>query len=146
MLIIEQFRTVASIYKTMTEVDENCYTHDFEGSRRTTMCNVAKQVLVAMPINGGKIQAVVKVDVQFNGKTEGGKWDCAKTLPRVLEDFKTTRQAEIGQFNNWGEDKIVPLPMCANDDCLDWYRPDKNGEWEENSECKLLTGPGSGSE
>lgn len=125
------------MYKTMTEVSENCYTHDFEGSRRTTLCNVGKQVLVALPINRGKVQAVVKVDVMFNGKTEAGKFDCAKTVPRVLEDFKATRQAEIGQFNNWGEDKIVPLPMCAVDDCLDWYQPDKNGQWKENPKCKL---------
>lgn len=104
------------------------------------MCNVAKQVLVALPINGGTVQSVVKVDVRFNGRTEAGKWDCQKTLPRVIQDFRATRQAEIGQIHGWGENNIVPLAMCAPDECLDWWKPNPDGEWQENPDCKTLTG------
>lgn len=101
----------------MTDQEENCYIVHFPGSRATKMCNVGKQVLVAFPINGGQVQAVVKVDVMFNGQNLEGKWNCEKTVAPVNQLFRDSYRPDVSKAMGWPEDKIVPLGFCAPYEC-----------------------------
>ena len=106
------------------------------------MCNVAKQLLVAYPINGGPVQAIGKVDLHFFGTNYKNNYDFGKTVDVVRDHFhKSSFKADIAQETGWPIDKIVPqvasidtkLEWC----CLDWYNAMKNQPWQEKPCCKL---------
>ncbi|KAF2845621.1 hypothetical protein T440DRAFT_522506 [Plenodomus tracheiphilus IPT5] len=74
--------TIATMYQIMTEEPDNCFNIDFKGSRRTTLCTVAQQTLVAFPVvEGSKVLDAFyvvslnynkKIDSIFNGKSALG--------------------------------------------------------------------------
>lgn len=126
----------------MTVVPDNCYGVDFPGSRRTTMCNIAKQLLIAYPVNGGSVQSVAKFDLKFSGKTEEGGFHCPRTVEAVHEHLQNSpHMSELSKMTNWPIDKIIPQVACIdykmNWCCLDWYWPKKDSVWVENPCCKI---------
>lgn len=133
------YEIIAGAYRKITEQDVNCYLVHFPGSRATKFCMIPKQFLVAFPITSGvgSVRNAVKIDIAFNGKSEGGDWNCQDSLEPVNGEFLYRFRGRLARLLGWEEHEINPQAMCASDDCLDWYDADPDGPWKEDPKCTL---------
>ena len=63
---------VAGAYKVSTEHKKNCYTDDVNWLDHPYWCNTGDLVSV----HEDKWNSLMEVRLRFNGKTEGGRFDC----------------------------------------------------------------------
>ena len=111
---------VAGIYKSFSEMDENCYVVHFPGSRATTMCNVPTQVMVAFPVEGDSSRnaTLFIASVWFNGKTDEGKMNCDATRDKVASFFHNNVKQKIGTAYHVPANQIYPRVNCVEKWCF----------------------------
>jgi hypothetical protein len=128
---------VADIYKMMTDDPANCYDVDFPGSRKTKMCNIGKQLIVAFPTNGGDVQARLDVSIQFNGDTKEGSWNPDNMEGPIKDYFDNEVKDVLGNAMQWPKEKIVLRTSSQPEGCFNtkgwWF----NEAWHENEACKF---------
>jgi hypothetical protein len=132
-----QYKLIANIYRLATDNPANCYTVNFESSRRTTVCNVPTDVLVVWPARGkAPVQARVNIRLFFNGKTEFGNVDCNGGLRNIAWYFKDNIRPSMAKVMGWAENKIRLFNSCQKQECFDNckdYAPEK--PWVEPKQC-----------
>jgi hypothetical protein len=103
----------------MTEDPANCYDVNYEGSRRTVLCNTVKNVLVVLPYaKDHPLAARLNVELKFNGKTLEGELDCEKGMKKVRESFQATYQPQLAKIMGWDKDKMPLLSACNKEACF----------------------------
>jgi hypothetical protein len=123
---------VANMYRLMTEDANSCYWVDFPNSRKTKLCNVAEQVMIAWPVNGGNLQGFINVHVQFMGETRGS-FSAANMVDSITKLFKESASNGFAQAQGWPADKLeVKLTAqdakCFRVDGTDYLR---DAPWKE---------------
>ena len=83
---------MARAFQKMTETPRNCYKADFDegqgGGRGLWFCNVASQVMIAYPINGGPMQSLLKLTLEWDRPTDQGKYKCDEiTQSNTIRDW-----------------------------------------------------------
>lgn len=70
----------ATIYTL--EAEKHCYEIPFTGSRMTKMCNIGQRLSIGVPSNFSfdRLEALLVMDIEFNGKTTEGSSKCNKDL------------------------------------------------------------------
>jgi hypothetical protein len=97
----------------MTENSDNCYWVGFSNLRKTKLCNVVEQVMLAWPINGGNLQGFMNVHVQFLGKTDGS-FSADSMLEPIIKLFKKTASKDSAQVQGWPE-HMLEIRVTAQD-------------------------------
>ena len=111
----------AGVYMKVTEGSYNCYEVFFhlEG-REYTFCDVPQRILIAFPANKDQIiDAWLQVDVNFNGKTAYGNFDCeATSSDSLISDFwKAAVLPDVAKaMGNSVEDWMDPCFECFSQD------------------------------
>jgi hypothetical protein len=121
----------------MTDDPANCYDVDFPGSRKTKMCNIGKQLIIAFPTNGGDVQARLDVSIQFNGETKEGSWNPNNIEGPIKNYFDEEVKDALENAMQWPKEKIVLRTSSQPEGCFNtkswWF-----GEaWHENEACKF---------
>lgn len=131
----------------MSNDSNNCYYTDFQFSRRTYMCNVARHVLVVYPANKDRMAEVrfnVKLELKFDHgpvTRPVGDYNCPSSQPAIADYFKTHSKLEIAKVMGWDSNKMPLLMSCQNESCSDtrngynWGKP-----WKELKSCDQLGG------
>ncbi|KAF1849261.1 uncharacterized protein K460DRAFT_394126 [Cucurbitaria berberidis CBS 394.84] len=119
-LDLATYDMVAGIYKTMSEIDENCYVKDFSGSRATTMCNVPTQVMVAFPVEGDSSNNATSfiASVWFNGKTDEGGMNCEASRDKVASFFNDKIKTKMANAYGVSANDVVPRVNCVEKWCF----------------------------
>ncbi|CAN9204164.1 unnamed protein product [Alternaria alternata] len=153
------FRMMARAFQKMTETPRNCYKADFDegqgGGRGLWFCNVASQVMIAYPINGGPMQSLLKLTLEWDRPTDQGKYKCDEiTQSNTIRDWvsrpflndyyllggkrQDAFKKEIAKLHNWNADKIAPYTSCLWNHCFN-TRTELNEPrhaWIEVDDCE----------
>jgi hypothetical protein len=122
----------------MSEDSNNCYQVDFPNSRKTTMCNVATHLLIVFPSNRANVQGRLNIQLEWNGKTHEGKFNCDTALPVIADHFKKAEgfRPRMAYMMNWNWAKTLLYNTCQRDTCFDTYsRYAVAKPWEEPEHC-----------
>ena len=125
----------------MTVQGDNCRYYNFPHSRPTYMCSVASKVELAFPLNGGVIQGVLNVELDWSKKTNQGSFKCeGNTEGNVDAMMWTDYRGPLSSAMGWPEKQLLPFVFCTNDNC---FKQDlKISEpWHENKGCMPLDWP-----
>jgi hypothetical protein len=125
----------------MADTDENCSFAYFPGSRKTRMCSVASRLLLAYPTNGGPIEVLVNVELDwsFNMKLSSNQFHCDETLVD-LDAIMWGEEGKqmISEYSGWDKDKILPFSFCADKDCFaEGHNMDE--AWHEVKKCNSVS-------
>ena len=144
MLTSYQFRIIARIYELMTLQPSNCRFIHFPAmftTLPTYMCSVADQVELAFPINGGVIQGVLNVKLEWSRKTKEGTYTCeGDTEADVDAMMWTDFRDDIAKDMNWSEKQILPFVYCTDAPCLRQALVPGHA-WNEGKGCTPLDWP-----
>jgi hypothetical protein len=112
---------VAAMFKLMTEQDTNCYWVDFQDSRKTKLCSIGQQVLVAFPVTA----AAREPDTLFIGAvsstatSDEGDYMCNYPLrTSILDFFRNKVRAELAKATDRGAAEISAHVRCVEDTCM----------------------------
>jgi hypothetical protein len=109
---------VAGIYKTMSERPENCFQVDINGSRKTTLCNVSSQVLVAFPAPVGfttGVQTLFIANLYYNRKSDAGKLNCDASVKAAGEWFNNNAKKQLAGAAGVDVKDVYPRVNCVSD-------------------------------
>ena len=112
---------VAAIYQLMTQQDANCYFVEFENSRRTKMCNVAQQVLVAFAIDSSDDEpdSLFIATVTSTASQTEGNFICNDPLKdSISSHFKNTVRAKFASSTGRKEEEVGARVHCVEDKCV----------------------------
>jgi hypothetical protein len=133
-----QYRLIADIYRLMTEQESNCYYIDFPNSRKTKMCNVGAEVMIAFPTNGGPIIGIIHVTVTFNGKTKEGTFNNNGNMTcAIAGHFQKHTEPELSKVLGWPEEKMyVYVTGQKTPECMGVHKDYKYGDtWLYRTGC-----------
>jgi hypothetical protein len=107
------------------------------------MCRVASRLLLAYPTNGGPIEVLVNVKLNWSktGMLSQNTFHCDETIVN-LDNLMWGEQGKemVDQYTGWDRDKIIPFTFCADKDCFAEGH-NMNEPWKELRECKTLNWP-----
>jgi hypothetical protein len=159
---------MARTLQKMTEVVYNRNFVKFEkggGDRDLTFYRVANEVMIAFPINGGPVQSIYKIKIDYDqaGPAKNIKvyWTCDNSGPKgqigsvrelvsrpFVSDYyvngkrQDSFKKEIATMFKWDESKIAPYTDCATKACLvPYHRPQEFTEWIESEVCDPAHNP-----
>lgn len=137
---------MARLYQKMTAVPENCFLvsndgkgpfKDHEGGDRDLyFCTIPARALIAYPINGGPVQMVFKVKLEWDHKTDNNKYNCRPfTDDGVAEygsvPFRNGFNEEIAKMHGWRADRVATWVDCSIKECLETNAKRDGKEWQE---------------
>jgi hypothetical protein len=116
----------------------NCNETPFPGGRNEVMCSVASKLLLAYPTNGGSIEVLVNVQLDWSRPDLlRNTFECDKTISTLDNRMWFDHKKIVAGDEGWKQDKILPFVFCADDDCL--KQGHNMGEpWHEIKKCKSL--------
>ncbi|KAI8943274.1 hypothetical protein NX059_001294 [Plenodomus lindquistii] len=116
---------IAAMYQFMTEEPDNCYNIDFKGSRRTTLCNVAQQTLVAYPVVGSNknLSVFYVVSVNYSRDYNVGTFEGSSAIGTVKNWFDEYSRAKFGRAVGTADKNIVARVNWVGKQCFlpDWW-------------------------
>jgi hypothetical protein len=154
ILILDQYRAVASFYRILTDQEGAWYEEDkwyFPGacydtnlpmSRKTKMCNVPRNASVGFPVNANhptgdasEVQAMAALDVFFDGYTEPSDYNVYHThgtFEKMVADV--SRKEWLSNFAEAMGRPLADLETRLNynvpiSTCMAWW-------WYENEKCR----------
>ena len=152
---------MARAFQKMTEVPSNCREAKFTnngGDRPLTFCSVASQVMIAFPINGGPMQSLLKVNLEWDHVTPKDSYTCDEVKQSgtfmdyvsrpFLNDYwikgggkEPAFKKEIAKTYGWNEDKVAPYTACLWDHCFNTVVRNPATAWIEVEDCEPAWNP-----
>ncbi|KAG9194016.1 hypothetical protein G6011_04051 [Alternaria panax] len=157
------YRMMARAFQKMTEVPTNCYKpriwdlpgHQPKGDKDHVFCNVATQVMIAYPVNGGPMQSLLKVTLENDHETDQKNYQCdeihqSNTImdwvsQPFLNDYyllggkrQDAFKKEIAALQGWKANRIAPYTSCLWDRCFDTHKDtyEPRHAWIETDDCE----------
>jgi hypothetical protein len=160
-LTYEQYRMMARTFQKMTEVPSNCRWIKFSsggGDRPLAFCSVASQVMIAFPINGGPVQSLLKLTLEWDHETDKKSYTCDEVAQSgtvmdyvsrpFLNDYnirgggrEDSFKKEISKIYGWKENRIAPYTACLWDHCFNTVVRNALTEWIEVDDCEPAWNP-----
>ena len=137
---------MASVYQKMTEVPRNCFRiGDFKdnsgGDRDLFFCSVPAEALIVYPTNGGPVQMVLMIKLEWDHKTSDWTYECDGKSDKGVAEYATQPfrkgfNEEIAKMHGWRADRVTPFVDCYSLGCF-YYDPKNDGKtWDEqNVKC-----------
>ncbi|KAH9866316.1 hypothetical protein J1614_008882 [Plenodomus biglobosus] len=117
--------TVAQMFQIMSEEPDNCYNIDFKGSRRTTLCSVAQQILVAFPVIGdGRVLSTLHIiSLNYNRKINAGTFNGKSAIGTVKNWFDDNGKAKFAKAVGADKSSIVARVNWVEQHCFlpNWW-------------------------
>ncbi|KAI4951953.1 hypothetical protein J4E91_003415 [Alternaria rosae] len=150
------YRMMARVYQKMTEVPRNCFTitkdknggfkDNSGGDRDLHFCTVPSRALIVYPTNGGPVQMVLKVKLEWDHKTSSQNYECKRFSDSGVAEYGTVPfrngfNQEIAKLHGWRADRVTTFVDCSIDKCFYTDPKRDNMEWQEQRDCKPRSNP-----
>ncbi|KAL1798132.1 hypothetical protein ACET3X_002169 [Alternaria dauci] len=161
------YRMMARAFQKMTETPSNCYpaslspdhpggpTNEGGTGRNLWFCNVASQVMIVYPINGGPMQSLLKVTLEWDHATDQKHYKCDEiaqsntimdwvSKPFVNDYYllggkkQDAFRKEIAKLHNWKANRVATYTSCLWDHCFNTRSEmaEPRHEWIEVDDCE----------
>jgi hypothetical protein len=107
------------MYQLMTQLESNCHYVDFKGSRRTKLCSVAREVLLAFPYDAKDDEPETIFIASVTSSVDvPGPFVCDSELKHTISDyFDYWLKPEFAKATGRDEKEIGSRPSCSVDLC-----------------------------
>lgn len=117
--------TISQMYHIMSDEPENCYNIDFKGSRRTTLCSVAQQALVAFPVvpNSKVLGTLYIISLYYNRKLDNNSFNGRSALGTVKNWFDDSAKAGLARAMGVQAGNVVSRVNWVDNRCFlpNWW-------------------------
>jgi hypothetical protein len=142
---------MAKVYQKMTEVPRNCRRANFDGNkggdRDLYFCAVPSRALIVYPTNGGPVQMVLKIKLEWDHKTTSSDYECDGYSETGVAEyasvpFRKGYNEEIAKIQGWKSNRVTTFAGCYYPKCFNTDPSRNNMDWKENEdECIARENP-----
>lgn len=110
--------------------------YDFDGYKSVQMCSIPSKLLITYPTNGGVIQGILNIEINWTGKTGSNTFDCESTKADINSYMMWEGRSKLRKLMGWPEDKTNVFTACVEDNCFAHKQYRQMQSWKPGPKCR----------